>query len=658
MNKRIRSRKQRKIGIGIVFIVVFVLIGIYLWDFEVNIKSSEQLSGAKPLSDLAVQESAIAENKIKGATDVLWTIAKALEREEEIQGEDTMEYLKEMISERNMDIIQIGVTDKSGNARTTDGKSINVLEKTFFQESMKGKEYVSSMVTKSSEKGSITISVPLRNKTGNVRGVLYGVIDTEDFYLYTSTKWDMDEKKQYIYLVLKLFITFIVLGIFYYKSISKEIREIEDLNGELDIKDKIFQIAISEIGNYVFSYDLSTRTLEFMNYDQTRLPLPKRIEDFPNNFLKYVDKGSFEEDEIKRFLSAIDQGKTEMEGKISIGDEKSITHYRVQFRSIVDSGNKAVRIIGTLKDITEETEKELKIQKGNQLRSAVLSDAIGFFEIDLNKDCLMKDGEVKKTDYTYTENLKWFVESRVSESYREKVKETFSIDNLQRMYVLGIYDVGLEYLRMDDRNEEFWVQCEAHLEKDVVTGDIIAVALVRNINAKKESELELKKRAILDPLTKAYNRRAGMEKINQILREKPNGKHTFMLLDLDNFKTINDNLGHLVGDTVLMDVVNILKHHVWPEDVVCRLGGDEFAVFLVDMPEEAIGRSTTKLLQKLNLTYERDGVSEEVSASIGIALSSKDGTDFRTLYEKADIALYEVKNSSKNNYKLYQENKR
>ena len=98
-------------------------------------------------------------------------------------------------------------------------------------------------------------------------------------------------------------------------------------------------------------------------------------------------------------------------------------------------------------------------------------------------------------------------------------------------------------------------------------------------------------------------------------------------------------LGHLVGDTLLIDVVQIMKQHVRPQDIVLRMGGDEFVIFLVDIPKEAIGRSVGKLVEKLNLTYNRNEISETVSASMGIAVAPDQGKDFKSLYEKADAAL-------------------
>ena len=101
---------------------------------------------------------------------------------------------------------------------------------------------------------------------------------------------------------------------------------------------------------------------------------------------------------------------------------------------------------------------------------------------------------------------------------------------------MGIQEVVLEYIRIGDNGEDFWVRCETYLEKDVVTDDIIALTVIRNIHDRKLSELQLKKEAVLDPLTRAYNRRSGVEKIEEILSRYPNQTHAFVFVDLDNFK--------------------------------------------------------------------------------------------------------------------------
>lgn len=127
----------------------------------------------------------------------------------------------------------------------------------------------------------------------------------------------------------------------------------------------------------------------------------------------------------------------------------------------------------------------------------------------------------------------------------------------------------------------------------------------------------------------------------------------FLSFDLDNFKTLNDTLGHKMGDQALMDVADIMRRHFREYDILCRMGGDEFAVLMMGIPENALKRNVTSLLRKLNLTYS-DGIDQvTISASAGAALFPSQGTTFSQLYQKADEALYEAKKEGKNTFRVY-----
>lgn len=172
----------------------------------------------------------------------------------------------------------------------------------------------------------------------------------------------------------------------------------------------------------------------------------------------------------------------------------------------------------------------------------------------------------------------------------------------------------------------------------------------------RELNEKIKVDADTDQLTGLYNRRGGFDKISALLEEeiRQNKIHMFMILDLDNFKTLNDTLGHQTGDKALKDVAGILQKHFHQEDVVCRLGGDEFVVFLVNIPEEVIGRNIGSLLKKLQLQYSGGGKTVEIGASAGIATVPVHGTSFRDLYSKADVALYKAKKNGKSGYEIYE----
>ena len=175
-----------------------------------------------------------------------------------------------------------------------------------------------------------------------------------------------------------------------------------------------------------------------------------------------------------------------------------------------------------------------------------------------------------------------------------------------------------------------------------------------------EEQRKMRKDAVTDYLTGIYNR-FGLEKqINEtldILNEMEDNVSAFILLDLDNFKNVNDMLGHITGDKALKRVANILKQNFRNSDLVARLGGDEFVIFMKNIKDEDIIPNFMKrLLKNLNIEFT-DGINTvKIAASIGVALFPKDGKTFDELYKNADKALYSVKNNAKNGCTIYGQN--
>ena len=122
------------------------------------------------------------------------------------------------------------------------------------------------------------------------------------------------------------------------------------------------------------------------------------------------------------------------------------------------------------------------------------------------------------------------------------------------------------------------------------------------------------------------------------------------MLDVDNFKQINDTYGHLVGDEVLHHIGEELKRCFRKYDVVGRVGGDEFLVFMKGIPGLEIAKKGAAKI--LKIFVENENALRSVSASIGVALYPRDGQNFKNLYQKADEALYRAKQTGKNRYFL------
>lgn len=183
-----------------------------------------------------------------------------------------------------------------------------------------------------------------------------------------------------------------------------------------------------------------------------------------------------------------------------------------------------------------------------------------------------------------------------------------------------------------------------------------AIGSLDSIHEQVEREAGLKQKAEHDELTGLFNKAATEFLIKETLTGKENSKgtHALFIIDVDNFKNVNDKLGHLYGDMVLTMLADSLKPLFRSGDVVGRIGGDEFFVLLKNYPtENLVLNKAQEICRVFQRSFTENDTTCEVSASVGIALYPQDGTEFDTLYKHADAALYLTKERGKNGFTLY-----
>lgn len=181
---------------------------------------------------------------------------------------------------------------------------------------------------------------------------------------------------------------------------------------------------------------------------------------------------------------------------------------------------------------------------------------------------------------------------------------------------------------------------------------------IDNILQITDQKKELQSIAQKDSLTDLLNRRY-LEGILEQAGEEDRGY--FLLLDLDNFKKVNDSFGHMVGDQVLVKFARVMKEEITDSDCVCRLGGDEFAVYLPgEYDQDKIKSIARRLIAGIEFEVNdliSDACDFKLSVSVGIAEKPNDGKSFDELYGAADKALYHVKQNGKRGYYFYSRDK-
>jgi len=200
-----------------------------------------------------------------------------------------------------------------------------------------------------------------------------------------------------------------------------------------------------------------------------------------------------------------------------------------------------------------------------------------------------------------------------------------------------------------------WLTINVLRDKDGRVSNYVGV--FSDISALKHSQAELERLAHFDPLTHLPNRVLFHDRLQHALERADRYEHlvAVVLLDLDGFKTVNDSLGHPVGDRLLQQVAERLKTCVRVEDTVSRLGGDEFAIILANLGQGTDALEVIrKVLAVVQEPFDLDGASAMVTTSIGIAVYPADGGEPDELLRNADSAMYDAKEAGRNSYRFYQ----
>lgn len=210
-------------------------------------------------------------------------------------------------------------------------------------------------------------------------------------------------------------------------------------------------------------------------------------------------------------------------------------------------------------------------------------------------------------------------------------------------------------LRMKDLLGEYiWCQLMGKTIYDDHKDPVRVVGRIVNIDTQKKELEALEYKATRDPLTGVYNKEVTIKKIDKFISGNRTAKHMLMLIDFDDFKSINDTYGHLKGDKVLSFIIARIKEVFNEGEIIGRIGGDEFVVFSGNIEgEEEVLNKAGQLKYALNTTYVSDNKTIPISGSIGISLYPESGLHYEQLMDRADQALYRVKEQGKRNYMLY-----
>lgn len=300
----------------------------------------------------------------------------------------------------------------------------------------------------------------------------------------------------------------------------------------------------------------------------------------------------------------------------------------------------------------EELEKELAEER---IRRKITED---------NSDCALWEYEIATKKYVLSRKLgrKWSTTNMVIENYQEQMHkwgfvhpDDWSVfDAFCEAMDRGDEHISYEVRQVSDESVFVWFRYVGIpvYDKDHKPYKIMGKTL--DITGEKKNQELLEQKAERDSLTDLYNKAKMRKLVEKHIRQADDTEGAFIIIDIDDFKTINDTCGHLYGDEVLIKIANTILISAGMEDYAGRIGGDEFCVFCRG---KNVGQHAVETAERISRMADQIQLSgRRVTLSMGISRYPEDASSYEELYQKADQALYRVKRSGKNAFSVYDKN--
>lgn len=524
---------------------------------------------------------------------------------------------------------EIGISDLNGNIIDSNGERYRKVYKKAKELAKQDKVFVSDLI-KSGDKKLLFIAVPLR-KNGTIYGSVWGKLEVNE----VIKDIEFDENAERYFQIIDNDGNYLML------SNNKYVLNKEDMNlweelkkynykNDLNSNEIYKSVQNGESGNFYIEKDGDGR---FVNYRSLGINnwyvLSAQVEDKLQSHIKDI------RNLVSKFFIIVVLGLL-----IVFGIIYKIIHK--MYEELVDQHHQTETFNAMLQGTLQKTKNVPFIIERKYKKIAIYGyptkDNMKYYTFDE----LQADNMIAKD----------FLDENSREEYKKFYEKVIINKEKSEPIIVNV--------KLVDKKEWFRVSI---ISEDENTEEVMGV--LEGYNEQKEKDLkienqlvdikEIKDKSRIDFLTKLYNREALFEKITEELeKNKINPQlYAFLVLDIDNFKMINDCMGHRMGDTVLRKISEVLNSYFTDESIVGRLGGDEFVIFLKGVKDRKTFEETMRNLNKaLCKSYKKNEKEIQVSASIGVVLTDKN-ININNLYKKADKALYKVKHSGRNGFEIY-----
>ncbi len=261
----------------------------------------------------------------------------------------------------------------------------------------------------------------------------------------------------------------------------------------------------------------------------------------------------------------------------------------------------------------------------------------------------------KKT--SYDDMLKLLVEKVIHHKFATQFYDSLRTETLLKKFANGEYSGELLFMDNTYSENYLWKSAKITLYYFESTKTVRAIIFVRNIDEEKRKELSLIEKSEKDFLTNLLNKSSFDSRVKDFLAQAnpENCHHALVIFDIDNFRQINETLGYLNGDSVIMNFIETIKRNIRKDDIVGRLGGVSFAVLIKNYGNRAMLKTQLQILcDELHRQVVNENITCTVTASIGCALYPEHSTNYKELFGNANEALYFSQTHGMDTFTIYE----
>lgn len=451
------------------------------------------------------------------------------------------------------------------------------------------------------------------------------------------------------------------MGDYRMAKISKT--SLEEQLQELKIREEMYRIALEQSKATVWSYDIATRTITQTELSSAQYDFPETIDNIPESLIESGHIHPDSADVYRDMFRRIHAGEAVVSAMYMLRVKSGQYQWkRVTYHTIFDEKQKPIRAIAVAESISIQEQLAERYHRELLFRDESSPDLFASYKVNLSNN-LVENYKIEKTQtgeiidvQTYEEWLEEAGSRIISTEDKMRMMRKLDYPNLMNSFKQGIKELSVEYRRKSANDEINWVDTTINLMKEPHSGDMVGFIYVRNIDEKKKTELKLQKQAKYDAITGLYNKDTVEKEIGERIGPKcaPNARCALLLIDIDDFKNVNDIIGRQAGDKVLGDLADAMRLCFTTTTLMGRIGGDEFVVFLEDIvSEDWVHNQVKKLSDILHLAYLESDKIINTSGSIGITIAMSKEANYCQLFEQADSAMCEAKRMGKNGYSIF-----